>query len=76
MAAITVENIYEEICKVTKPNERAHWQTDLYCKLTPATEKIVSQYEYLQNVERFVDNIDGEIWYDIPFAYPLKRGEI
>lgn len=76
MITITASNIYEEICKVTKADERAHWQTDFYCKVTPATRKIIGQYEYLHNVEIFIDNIDGKLWYDIPFVYPLKKGEI
>lgn len=71
---ITTANIYEEICKVTTEDERANWQSDLYCKVTPATRDIVNRYEYKRNVEIFKDNIDGEPWYDIPFVYPLRRG--
>ena len=70
---ITTENIYEEICKVTTPEQRDNWRSDLYCKVTPATRKIVSQYEYRHNVETFYDNIDNKLWYDIPFVYPEGR---
>lgn len=70
---ITTENIYKEICKVTTEKQRDHWHSDLYCKVTPATRKIVHDYEYYCNVDTFIDNIDGELWYDIPFAYPEGR---
>ena len=70
---ITTQNIYEEICKVTTPEERDHWQSDLYCKVTPATREIVNHYEYSCNVEMFTDNIDHELWYDIPFVYPYRE---
>lgn len=73
---ITVGEIYNRICEVTTPEQRANWYSDLYCQVTPATKAIVLDYEYYSNVDTFTDNIDGKLWYDIPFVYPLKRGEL
>ena len=54
---ITAGNIYDEICKVTTERERGHWCSDFYCKITPATEKIIHNYEFSHMVEIFEDNI-------------------
>lgn len=43
--------------------------SDLYVKVTPVSTEIVNQYEYKKNVTTFVSQIDGTLWYDIPFAY-------
>jgi hypothetical protein len=37
--------------------------------VTPATEALVKDYEFASNVTRFTSNIDGEQWFDIPFAF-------
>ena len=67
---ITASNIYEEICKVTTEDERSHWCSDLYCKVTTKTKDIIRNYEYKRNVGTFTDQITHTPWYDIPFAYP------
>ena len=76
MVMITAGNIYEEICKVTTEKERGHWQSDFYCKVTPKTSEIIKQYEFKNIVGTFIDQITHTPWYDIPFVYPLRRGEI
>lgn len=40
--------------------------SDLYLKVTPISKALIEQYE--GNVTTFIDNIDHELWYDIPFA--------
>lgn len=67
---ITASEIYKEICKVTTEEERGHWCSDLYCKVTDKTREIIKDYEYKGNVETFIDQITHTPWYDIPFAYP------
>lgn len=46
-----------------------HWQSDLYLKVTPETTALVNKYRYKNNVTKFIDNIDHEPWYEVPFAY-------
>jgi hypothetical protein len=54
-----------------KPEEIATYESlgsDLFLKVTPISEALIEQYDFKQNVRRFIDNIDHELWYDIPFA--------
>ena len=62
-------NIYKEAVRNMNPKDIANWQTDLYLKVTPESRQLVENYDYKNLVETFVDNIDHELWYDIPFAY-------
>ena len=46
-----------------------HWQSDLYLKVTPETTALVNKYRSKNHVTKFIDNIDHEPWYEVPFAY-------
>lgn len=46
-----------------------HWQSDLYLKVTPETTALVNKYRSKNNVTKFIDDIDHEPWYEVPFAY-------
>lgn len=48
-----------------------HWGSDLYLRKTPKTTKIVDSLPNSQrkNVTTFRDQIDHDIWYEIPFAW-------
>lgn len=52
-----------------KENELDNWTTDLYVLKNDISTKWISQYKYKTNVTTFIDEIDGNIWYEIPFAY-------
>jgi len=43
--------------------------TDLYVPVNNTTTAILKGYKYRSNVVTFVSQIDGALWYDIPFAY-------
>ncbi len=43
-------------------------ESDLYARVTPASDRIVAGYEHRDNVRRFFGD-DGAVWYDIPFAF-------
>ena len=62
-------NIYERAVKKMKPEEIDHWQTDLYLKVTPVSQKLVEEYDYKNQVSIFESNLGDGLWYDIPFAY-------
>lgn len=51
------------------PEHIDHHESDLYLKVTPATTEIINNYQYKGNVTKFIDNIDHELWYEIPFTY-------
>lgn len=42
--------------------------SDLYLKVTPISTALIEQYDFKENVKKFIDNIDHEPWYEIPFA--------
>lgn len=46
-----------------------HWQSDLYLKVTPETTALINKYRFKKQVTKFIDNIDHEPWYEVPFAY-------
>ena len=50
-------------------DEIGNHESDLYLKCTDVSKKLVSEYRFKNNVETFRSNIDGSLWYDIPFAY-------
>jgi len=60
-------NIHEQLTKAGV--ELDHHASDLYAKKTPVSERILRNYEFRSNVKTFRNQIDGSIWYDIPFAY-------
>lgn len=53
-----------------------HYCSDLYLRVTPASEQLRNRYQYRSMVSVFRDNIEGVLWYDFPFCYPLRGGEI
>ena len=52
-----------------KQEELGNYCSDLHVLKNSISESFVSGYEFKQNVTTFRSQIDGKIWYDIPFAY-------
>lgn len=47
-------------------------ESDLYVKVTPDSTRIVREYgkePYTGSATVFTSQVDGEYWYDIPFAF-------
>lgn len=51
-----------------------HYCSDLYLRVTPASEQLRNRYQYPRQVTIFTDAIDGVLWYEFPFCYPEHRG--
>ena len=54
-----------------KPEEIATYESsgsDLFLKVTPISTALVEQYVFKGNVKKFIDAIDHEPWYEIPFG--------
>ncbi len=49
--------------------ETDNHESDLYIPVTNETRKLVAQYEHKNSVTTFISQIDGTLWFDIPFAY-------
>ena len=63
------DELYNEIVKVTTPEQRGNWNSDLQCKVTKETQELVEKYDFRSAVTVFISTIDGTLWYEIPFAY-------
>lgn len=76
MSTITAPNIQEELRKAGCVIE--HYCTDLHTPVTEASTKIVNNFEFKQNVTKFTSQIDGVLYYDIPFCYKetIKKPEL
>lgn len=57
--------------ELMKPEEIATYEStgsDLFLKVTPISQKLIEQYDFKENAKKFIDNINHEPWYEIPFA--------
>ena len=52
-----------------KNNEIDHHESDLYVIKNEVSSAWVTQYQFKENVEIFTSELDGQKWFDIPFAY-------
>ena len=59
--------IYQELQAADIPID--HYESTLYAKITPESEKIIENYRWKEHVSRFMSQIDNTMWFDIPFAY-------
>ena len=61
-------NLYEAI-KKSGIQIQNHY-SDLYFPVTPESVAILAQYPRNQRITRtFVNQVEGGLWYDVPFAY-------
>lgn len=54
-----------------KPEEIATYESsgsDLFLKVTPISTALIEQYDFKENVKKFIDQIDHVPWYEIPFG--------
>lgn len=63
------QDIYMEMVQAMPADQIDHWQSDLYVKVTDVSKEIVERYHFKNSVTTFVDQIDHELWFNIPFAY-------
>ena len=50
--------------------EISNHESDLYCPVNEITRKILANFPLeLKNATTFYNQINGELWFDIPFAY-------
>ena len=60
--------------KYMKPEEidhhgNGHGLDDLYLKVTKTSMAIINRLTTTSLLSRFNSNIDGTVWYDLPFCY-------
>lgn len=49
--------------------ETDNHESDLYVPATPESKEIIKSYHHREIVTSFISQIDGKLWYDIPFAF-------
>lgn len=69
-------SLYERLSQVVTKDKIATYRSDIYVIATKETKKIIDEYlkdigstNTVSEVKIFKDNIDGEKWYELPFAY-------
>lgn len=66
-------SIYQQM--VEAGVEIDHHATDLYVPVTEASTELVCAYRWRKNVTTFINQVTGDLWYDIPFAYEPAWGK-
>lgn len=54
-----------------QPEEIATYESsgsDLFLKVTPVSTALVQEYIWRDNVKKFIDSINHEPWYEIPWG--------
>ena len=62
---MNTHSIFKAIVAANVP--RDHHESDLYVKATLEARAILAQYEH--SFTSFRNQIDGSLWFDIPFAF-------
>ena len=62
-------SIYQEAIKKMDKKDIDHYCSYLYLKVNKTSKSIINNYEFKDAVTTFIDDIDNEEWYDIPFGY-------
>ena len=55
-----MKSIYQQARELLPDAEIDHHTSDLYLKVSDASNMLVSEYEFKSNVKRFTSNIDGK----------------
>lgn len=62
-------DIYDVVIKELDSKDIDHHASDLYVRKTPESTEIINRLSNKSLVSTFKDNIDGDIWYELPFCY-------
>lgn len=68
-------NIYDIAVKTLPKEDIDHHASDLYLRKTPESTALINKMKYRNSglLSTFRDNIDGDIWYELPFCYGFER---
>jgi hypothetical protein len=65
----TNKTLYEECIEASLKID--HHESDLYIKDCPEARALLIKHG--KQIQTFIDNIDHEVWLDVPFEYPLEK---
>ena len=65
--------IYEKAKAILPKEDIDHHASDLYLRVSPKSTELVNSMKYRNSgmITTFKDNIDGDMWYELPFCYPF-----
>ena len=63
----TPNELYDEIVKVTSEDQRGNWTSDLQCKVTKDTARVIERYQYRHLVTTF--HFAFAPWWSDPHKY-------
>lgn len=63
------EELYSEVIKNMDSKDIDNHESDLYIKVNPVSKELINNYEFKNNVTTFKDDVNKELWYEVPFAY-------
>ena len=68
-------DIYDIAVKTLPKEDIDHHASDLYLRKTPESTALINKMKYRNSglLSTFRDNIDGDIWYELPFCYGFER---
>lgn len=71
-------SIYYHAVKTMKPDEIDHHGNgrgfdDLYLKMTETSKRLVARLSTKSLLSTFLCELDGEMWYELPFCYPGEK---
>lgn len=68
-------DIHSILAKELPAEDIDHHNSDLYVRKTPKSTEIINKLTNKSLLSTFKDNIDGDIWYELPFCYTPYFGE-
>lgn len=65
---LTASQLIEEVAKLPAEDvAQDYTSSSIYLRVTPQTSDLVRNYRYRSGVSTFVDQLEGKIWYEVPF---------
>lgn len=66
---ISPAEIYDIAVKELPKEDIDHHASDLYIRVTPESKRLISRLQPKSLLSTFIDNIDHDEWYELPFCY-------
>lgn len=66
---LTPGEIYAAAVAVLPAEDIDHHHSDLYLRITPTAKALVDRLENKALLSTFRSNIDGAMWYELPFCF-------
>lgn len=66
---IPLEKVMDYARELMNPEDIDHHESDLYLRVNDISRDIVARMENKSLVSTFTDNIEGKLWYELPFLY-------